>query len=138
MTTLGTMKVLGIQDKEGYSLVTFEVPDDCKQFLLEFAIRELLTKATKEAEEKYGSVLPEGVDQAIPTTLGLDNQTSQVYNEDKVDDVGWIPNTGVQPVEDDVRVDTKWGDDSLYLNDRSNDWCWDDPNITHWRLSKQV
>lgn len=62
MTTIGTMKVLDIQDKEGYSLVTFEIPDDCKQFLIEYAIRELLTKAAKEAEEKYGSVLPENLD----------------------------------------------------------------------------
>ena len=62
MTTVGTMKVLDIQEKEGYSLVTFEIPDDCKQFLIEYAIRELLTKAANETKEKYGSALPEGVD----------------------------------------------------------------------------
>ena len=62
MTTIGTMKVLDIQEKEGCSLVTFEIPDDCKQFLIEYAIRELLTKAANETKEKYGSVLPQGVD----------------------------------------------------------------------------
>lgn len=59
MTTIGTMKVLDIQEKEGYSLVTFEIPDDCKQFLIEHAIRDLLTKAANESKEKYGSALPE-------------------------------------------------------------------------------
>lgn len=62
MATIGTMKVLDIQEKEGYSLVTFEIPDDCKQFLIEYAIRDLLTKAANETKEKYSSALLEGVD----------------------------------------------------------------------------
>lgn len=131
MDTIGTMKVLDIQEKEGYSLVTFEIPDDCKQFLIEYAIRDLLTKAAKEAEEKYGSALPE-------PEQTVDNNVNKVYNEDKD---GWIPNTGVQPVEDGVLVDTLFaGGEEGFAESATTLW-WGlgdkDVSITHWRLSKQ-
>lgn len=131
MTTIGTMKVLDIQEKEGYSLVTFEIPDDCKQFLIEHAIRDLLTKAANETKEKYGGILPE-------PEQTVDNQTSQVYNEDKD---GWIPNTGVQPVEDGVLVDVLYnigGVGTEVFAHRLNWWAGDDEYcVSHWRLSKQ-
>lgn len=125
MTTIGTMKVLDIQDKEGYSLVTFEIPDDCKQFLIEHAIRDLLTKAVNETKEKYGSILPE-------SEQTVDNTENKVYNEDKD---GWIPNTGVQPVGDEVLVDTLWRDGVIEYGVPASVWTWRGP-ISHWRLSK--
>lgn len=136
MTMLGTMKVVDIQDKQGYSLVTFEIPDDCKQFLIEHAMRDLLTKAAEETKAKFGSVLPEPID----------NQTSQVYNEDsagsadEADDAGWITNKGVQPVGDDVPVDVLTLDGALTTNGLADYFLWDLVNhcesVTHWRLSK--
>lgn len=132
MTTLGTMKVVDIQDKQGYSLVTFEIPDDCKQFLIEHAMRDLITKVAEETKAKFGSVLPEP----------LDNQTSQVYNEDnghnedEADDAGWIPNRGVQPACDWELVDTKWVDGSVQYRDAAGFWNWADTNLLYWRLSK--
>lgn len=130
MTTIGTMKVLDIQEKEGYSLVTFEIPDDCKQFLIEHAIRDLLTKAAKEAEEKYGSALPE-------PEQTVDNQTSLVYNEDRD---GWIPNTGVRP-DGELLVDVLFADGEECFAQSSTTLWWGlgdkDASITHWRLSKQ-
>ena len=129
MTMLGTMKVLDIQDKEGYSLVTFEIPDDCKQFLIEHAMRDLLTKAAEETKAEYGSVLPE-------TAQTLDKLSSQVYNEDEADDGGWIPNRGTQPVAYEVRVDTEWADGSVESCVMAGDWGWSDTNLMYWRLSE--
>lgn len=129
MTILGTMKVTDIQDKQGYSLITFEIPDDCKQFLIEHAIRDLLTKAAEETKQKYGSVLPE-------TAQTLDKQTGQVYNEYEADDEGWIPNRGKQPVADGVRVDTKWAGGFVEHRDMAGDWGWSDTDLLYWRLSK--
>ena len=136
MTTIGTMKVLDIQEKEGYSLATFEIPDDCKQFLIEYAIRDLLTKAANETKEKYGSALPE-------PEQTVDNNLNKVYNEDKD---GWIPNTGVQPVEGWVSVDVLFRCGKSSICSTANEWKWEfnridqcdsDYDITHWRLSKQ-
>ena len=136
MTTIGTMKVLDIQDKEGYSLVTFEIPDDCKQFLIEHAIRDLLIKAANETKEKYGSALPE-------SEQTVDNTENKVYNEDKD---GWIPNTGVRPVDGEVEVDVRFRCGDTISCSTANEWKWgfnridqydSDYDITHWRLSKQ-
>lgn len=126
MTTLGTMKVTDIQDKVGYSLVTFEIPDDCKQFLIEEGLRSLLTKAAEETKQKYGSVLPETVD----------NTENKVYNQDEAGGAGWIVNTGVQPVDDDVLVDTLWCDDTVRLVDYARYCPWDHSKLTHWRLTQ--
>lgn len=126
MTMLGTMKVLEIQDKQGYSLVTFEIPDDCKQFLIEHAIRDLLTKAAEETKQKYGSVLPETIDKPA----------SQVYNEDETDDEGWMPCTGRKPVGDSARVDTEWEDGSVDRCILAMDCDWGNRDMMYWRLSK--
>ena len=85
--TPGSMKVVAIQDKGGYSLITFQLPNDCKQYLIECALREMLIKSATETQEKYGSVLPEA----------LDKHDESCYNQDTRDD--WIPCIGGYTLE---------------------------------------
>lgn len=40
---------------------------------------------------------------------------------------GWIPNKGEQPVDNDVRVDTLWGDGDVIPSYRADYWEWQVP-----------
>lgn len=53
---------------------------------------------------------------------------------------GWIENTGKQPVDDNILVDVRIGDGSIYEDTPADEWGWSrcggTYEITHWRYSK--
>lgn len=133
--TSGTIKLLDIQDKQGYSVVTFEIPNEHIQVLLEYSIQTLFDKLVKQQHKKFKT---SGKSREKSDPTALDNTKSMVYNQ-LIDTTDWNHNTGSQPVDDNVLIDVQFKDGKIMFSTHAGWWYWDGAEadaIIAWRLTE--